>query len=77
MQVLEIDPLLFQLAQQLGDAGMFLLRVECIDEFVSVRGQRQRIAGEFRRDARQRILQDFSSRRSADAFAAALKGTPS
>jgi glycosyltransferase involved in cell wall biosynthesis len=29
------------------------------------------------RAARQRILQDFSSRRSADAFAAALKGTPS
>lgn len=27
--------------------------------------------------ARQRILQDFSSRRSADALAAALKGTPS
>ena len=54
VQVLELDAVFVELAQQPGDAGFGGLRVEGVDELGAVLHELERQAGEPRRNGRER-----------------------
>src|SRR4030095_8624701 len=57
LEVLEVDPEFTELFQQESDPRPFALRIEGVDQFISISGQLERVGGEFIGNAFELVLQ--------------------